>query len=116
MQSAYVNTIQEPHDEEEEAKENDNIYCINNKDMSNASKIRLIKKIEKKDLIINENEESMEQVQIKPKVIPSKTDATKSFRNPSTVTIGDSSGSFLVDLNNRFGGTPSKGEDLRLDF
>ena len=52
MQSAYMNQVSE-REEDDDKKENSNIYCINNKDMSNASKIRFIKRIEQANAITN---------------------------------------------------------------
>ena len=65
IQSAYNN--QEVKEKEENEDDDDyglsNIYCINNKDMKIASKIRLIKKIEKANPILKkENKFSLDSL------------------------------------------------------
>jgi len=103
MQSAYVNTVNE-----DEASERDNVYCINNKDMSNASKIRLIKKIEKQKVIEEEKEPgSMEKIRVRPK--KSETQASEK----DSRTMGDSSGSIFKDLHTRFAKSMSLNSNVR---
>lgn len=58
IESAYANTLFE-NQKEENLEDKDevesNIYCINNKNLSNASKVRLIKKVEKTEFLELEN-------------------------------------------------------------
>lgn len=53
LESAYANTMNKLPNHEVAGSNQEigsNVYCINNRDLSNASKVRLIKKIEKTDI------------------------------------------------------------------